>query len=280
MSDDIKFGLNDIVVSDDLDISLDNETYQDQANPAPPAAGIYLFRTLELDAARYRSGENKGQPIYRQGYPVLELRMVEIIEGLGEGKTRKVGLFQEISTKPAPRNGTTASQLGDFARAYGLPDFTAAEMISRLQEAVEGRQTFAAKLDWRSKFDAELVKAANEQLGLLGADGKVLRRDDMTEEQKKLNNVVQFQLARVEGMTKFPWDATRGRYSPVVHRGDVTFKHPISGTEVTIEVAPRSLEAEARIPVYFGEMKFIPKADVETNKVTIGPAKIAVPAAA
>jgi hypothetical protein len=281
MSEDIKFGLNDISVSDDLDISLDNETYQDQANPAPVAKGIYGFRALELDAARYRGGENKGQPIYQQGYPLLELRMVEVVEGLGEGKTRKVGLFQSVATKPFPREGKSVSQAGDFARAYGLPNFNGAgEMIRLLQEAVEGRQIFYSHLDWESGFDGELVKAANEQLGLLGADGKVLRREEMDDEQKKLNNIVQYRLARVQGMKNFPWDATRGRYSPVLHRENVTFKHPISGQEITIECAPRTLEARNIIPVYFGDMKFVPKADVEAGSVNIGPFRVAAPAAA
>jgi hypothetical protein len=275
MSEDIKFGLNDLVVGDDLNISLDNETYQDQTRGfAPPATGIYVMRTLELDAARYRSGENKGQPVYKQGYPVLELRMVEIVEGLGDGVTRKVGLFQEISTKPTDRKGTSASQVGDFARAYGLANFTAAEMVARLKEAVEGQLHFGAKLDWRSQYDSALVKAANEQLGIPSD------YDARDEEQRKLANLIQYRLSRVEGMKNFPFNAKTGRFEHTILRGNVTFEHPISKAQVTIECEPRSLEAQPWIPVYFGNMAFIPKADIESGKEKVGPFRIAVPAAA
>lgn len=281
MSEDIKFGLNDLVVGDDLDISLDNETYQDQANPAPVAAGIYGMRTLELDAARYRGGENKGQPRYNTGYPILELRMVEIVDGLGEGKTRKVGLFQEIQTKPFPREGKTVSQAGDFARAYGLPNFSSAsEMTRLLQEAVEGRSIFYARLDWESGYDSELVKAAVAQLELPVNSKGYVEKDGLTDEQKKLNNIVQYRLARVQGMKNFPWDAARGRFSPVLHRGDVTFKHPVSGADITIECEPRTLEARNIIPVYFGDMKFIPKADIDSGAQKPGAFRLAAPAAA
>ena len=39
MSEELKFGLSDLEVGDDLDVAMDNEDYQDQVNPAPPALG-------------------------------------------------------------------------------------------------------------------------------------------------------------------------------------------------------------------------------------------------
>lgn len=277
MSDEIKFGLSDLAVSDDLDIALDNDSYQDQANPAPVPAGDYLMRILSLDAARFRNGDRKGQPILADNtYPLLEIGVVEIVEGLGDGVTRKVGLFQTVSTKPFDRDGKQASQLNDLARAYGLPNYSGfGELTKLLQEAVETRQTFGASLDWESGYDSEFVTAALEQFGLKGRE-----KSTFSDDERKLFNAIQYRYAKVQGQKNFPYDAKRGRFNHVITRGDVTFKHPVTGQDVTVEVAPRTLEARNIIPVYFGDMKFIPKDRVEGGRVNFGPKAIKAPAAA
>lgn len=275
MSED-KFGLSDLVVSDDLDVSLDNDTYQDQANPAPPAAGKYLLRAVSLVPLRYRGGENKGNVVMQGGkYPKLVLEQVEIVDGLGDGITRKVGVFTEIGTQPFNRNGKLVSQLGDLARAYGLNNFSnMSEAKALLEEALANNATFAAELDWESGYDKAFVEAAREQLELPAS------KDAMTDDQKKLANIINYRLARVQGMKHFPFDEKRGKFSSVLTRGNVEIKHPTTGATITIEVPERTLEARAIIPVYFNDIKFISHEQVASGRVKFGPATIKVAAQA
>jgi hypothetical protein len=269
--EEVKFGLSDLEFSDDLEVSLDNETYQDQALPAPPAAGDYLFRlsTGSVIPALYRGGERKGQPINRtvdgKDYPVLSLRVVEIVEGLGDGVTRKVGLFQDILTNPYERDGVNVSQFGDLARALGLGNYSnLREGLNAVAEVEAAGATFGASLDWESGFDKEFVEAAQEQLGLAGKT-----RDEMTEGERKIANAIQYRYSKVQGMKNFPYNAETGKFSPSVKRGDVTMK---VGTDTyVVKVSPRVLEARAIIPVYFNNIKFIPRERVDSGRVTFGP---------
>lgn len=273
MSEDIKFGLTDLNIEDDLDVALDNETYQDQANPAPPAAGDYLFRLQDTSVrpALYRGGENKGQPIMKKvdgkEYPILSLGVVEIVEGLGDGVTRKVGLFQDINTNPYERDGKNVSQLGDFARALGLESYAGINAaLLLLEEAQQSGAQFGASLDWESGYDKEFVEAALEQLKL--AD---IPKAERTAEQRKLANAIQYRYSKVQGMKNFPFNATTGRFSPTVTRGNVTIVDPNTKQNIVIEVATRTLEARAIIPVYFNDMKFISRERVDGGRVAFGP---------
>lgn len=277
MTDDIKLGLSDLDFSDDLDVALDNETYQDQAAPAPPAAGDYLFRLTgkSVYPATYRGGEKKGQPIKdKNGYPILTLGVVEIVEGLGDGATRKVGLFQDIKTAGYERDGKNVSQLGDLSRALGLSDYSGLRAgLDALAEADANGGTFGASLDWESGFDKEFVDAAVKQLGLEGVD-----KSDMTDAQKKLSNAIQYRYSRVQGMKFADFNATSGRFLATFTRGNVVMK--VGNDTITVEVPSRQLEARAVIPVFFNDIKFISRERVDSGRVTFGPKAIKPVAAA
>lgn len=279
MSEDIKFGLSDMEVNDDLNIALDNDAYQDQASPAPVLYGDYLLKLLSADGAKqrdsitpsvYRAGEKKGQQRFKNvkgvAYPVLALGVVEIVEGLGEGVTRKVGLFQDIDTNPYERDGKEVSQLGDLARALGLPNYSGIrEALNLLNEAQQSGATFGATLDWESGFDKAFVDAAFEQLGLPRSYA------DQTPEQAKLANTIQ-RWAKVTGMRNFPYNEATGKFSHIAQRGNVTITDPNTKQKVTIEVAPRALgEASARLKVDFRDIKFISRERVDSGRVVFGP---------
>lgn len=274
MTDEIKFGLNDLEFEDDLDVSLDNETYQDQAAPAPPAAGDYLFRLSEgaIAPATYRGGDNKGQPIMKnvngKAYPILQLKKADIVEGLGDDKTRTVNLFLDINTSPYERDGQQVSQIGDLARALGLPNYTTLrEALPLIEEAQQNGATFGASLDWESGFDKEFVEAANEQLGLAGKT-----RDELTDDEKKLANAIQYRYSKVQGMKNFSYNPETGKFAPQVVRGNVTMK--VGTKTITVEVKQRTLEARAIIPVYFNNIKFISRERVDSGRVNFGPKKV------
>jgi hypothetical protein len=293
MSEDIKFGLSDLDINDDLDISLDNDTYQDQANPAPVAHGDYLLRLLSDDGAKQRdsitpavirNGDKKGTQVKRKvngvEYPVFQLNTVEIVDGLGDGVTRKVSLFQEITTSSYERDGQNVSQIGDLARALGLGNFRGlGELVPMLQEAMQSGATFGATLDWESGFDKEFVTAALEQLELpINAKG-YFDYSVATDDQKKLNYAIQ-RYSKVTGMRNFPYNESTQRFSHVAQRENVTFTNPVTKAKVTIEVPKRTLgEARAIIKVDFRDLKFIPRERVDSGRVTFGPRTVK-PAAA
>ncbi len=270
MSDELKFGLDDLEVADDLDVSLDNETYQDQVNPAPPVAGNYGVRALSLDYKKFGKGHDKeGLPVLVDGkFPVLVIGMAEIVEGLGDGVTRKVGLFTELGTKPFDRFGSSASGMNDLARSYGLPNYTGiADGISLLKEAFEANSVFAIGTDW-TVYDSDFVEAAFEQLEL----DRNVKWDERDEDEAKLVNVI-YRAARTTGMRNFPYDAARGRFSHVLQLGDVTFENPITKANVTITVPHRAIEARIKVT------SFIPKQAIETGRKKLGPINVKVPKA-
>lgn len=267
MSEETKFGLDDLVVGDDLDVSLDNDTYQDQANPAPPVAGNYRLRALSLDYRKNKAGEtvlDGGQ------FPIFVIGMAEIVEGLvdanGQPTTRKVGLFADVKTKSYDRYGTPASGLGDLTRSYGTPNWRGLqEGINVLKEAFESNALFTAQLDW-SVYDKDLPIAAFEQLGITpGVASK-----DRSEEERKIVNAI-YKEARVVGMKNFPFNENTGKFVHVLQRENVDIKLP-SGT-VTIEMDHRALEARPTITRYFPAVEFA------AGRVKLGPSKVKTPAA-
>lgn len=271
MNDELKFGLSDLEIGDDLDVSLDNDTYQDQANPAPPAAGNYRMKALSLEP---KKNKEKKQILVDDKFPIFVIGVVDIVEGLvdanGNPTTRKVGVFQDIGTKPFDRFGTPASGLGDLTRSYGTPNWKGLDPqdpdsgISRLKEAFEQGSLFTAQFDW-SVYDKEFVDNAFAQLNLQAG----LKAKDRSEEDRKLVNAI-YREARVTGMRNFPYQ--NGRFVHVLQRENVSFKHPVSGTIVTIEGDHRALEARGTLT------KFYPNLDYEAGHVKLGPAKVKVPA--
>ena len=244
MSDDLKFGLSDLEVGDDLDVSMDNDTYQDQANPAPPAQGNYRVKALGIKAKTTKEGKT----VYEQGargenYPIFQIPQIEIVEGLGDGVTRKVGIFHDIKTKPFERFGVLVSGLGDLMRSYGTRNWSGLDPqdpdsgVSVLKEAFESGMLFTPQLDWEI-YDAEGIKAALEATGLAQ-----VAREDRDEEQKKLLGAI-YNAGRIRGMKKFPFDAQRGKYQHVMLLEGFTYKHPVSGQPVTVECDSRTMEAK------------------------------------
>ena len=264
MSDELKIGISDLVISDDLDIEMDAESYQDQASPAPPPAGTYAGKILNLDLRR---DQETKQPVLRDDkWPTLVINTINIVEGLEA--ERKVVLFQEVGTKPFDRYGTPASGLGDLTRAFdqtrswrGLD-----EGMALLREFVETGQIFVAQYNWAVK-DGDFVKAAFEQLGV--PSDYTERNDD----QKKLANAI-YNASRVRGQGYFPYDSTKEKFSHVLQRADVSFKNPLTGANVVIEVPHRVLEARLEIT------KYVPSKDAESGRVKLGPSKVKVRIAA
>lgn len=259
MTDELKFGLTDIEVGDDLDVSMDNETYQDQANPAPPATGIYNLKALSLQPRR-----NKEQEIILdRGYPIFTIGMAEIVEGLGDGVTRKFGLFHDVKTRPFDRYGTLSSGIGDLTRAYGTRNWKGLRAddpdsgISVLKEAFEQGFTFAVTLDWEG-YDKEFVAAAREQLSI-PEDA-----EDRDDDQKKVLNAI-YNTARVRGMKFFPFNESTGRFIPVLGREVVRFQNPVTNAVVAVEGDYRTLEAKPVIT------RFYAKSEVESGRVRFGP---------
>jgi hypothetical protein len=272
MSEELKFGLNDLQISDDLGIALDNDTYQDQANPAPPVAGNYRIKALSLDYSKYRKGDQQGQPILQDGkFPIFVIGMAEIVEGLvdsnGNPTTRKVGLFQDVSTKPFSRSGVPASGLADLTRSYGTENWSGLQAgIDVLRDAFEQQLAFTAQLDW-SIYDSAFVTAAFEQLGL----DKNVKNADRSEDERKLVNAI-YREARVTGMRNFPYNPMTGKFSHVMVRENVTFKHPVTGANITIEGDHRTFEARPTITRYF------PNTAYEAGQVRLGPLNVKAPA--
>jgi hypothetical protein len=260
-AEDLKFGLSDLVVADDLEVALDNDSYQDQANPAPPAYGNYNCRALSIKPRTNK----EGAVIMEGNYPILTLGMVEIVEGVGEGETRKVGLFSDIKTKPYDRYGTPASGLGDLTRSYGTRNWRGLDPedpdsgISVLKEAFDQNSTFAVQLDWEC-YDKVFVDAALLQL----ADQIPKDKADRTDDQKKLVNSI-YNAGRIKGMKYFPHSDVSGKFSPVFVRENVTFKNPVTNQNITVDGEHRTLEARPYIS------RFYPKKDVETGRVKFGP---------
>lgn len=263
--EETKFGLNDLVINDDLDVALDNDTYQDQANPAPPVAGNYRLRALSLDLRKDKAGN---QVLEAGGFPIFVLGMAEIVEGLGDGVTRKVGLFYDIKTKAYDRYGSQASGLGDLTRAYGTPNWRGlTEGVAALKEAFESNATFAAQLDW-AVYDKDLPIAAFAQLEI-PADKNDRDADDA--EQKKLVNAI-YKAARVQGMRNFPFNENTGKFIHVLQRENVTIAGPTG--PITIEMDHRALEARPTIT------RFYPATEVAAGRVKFVPSKVKPVAAA
>lgn len=260
MSNELNFGLADLEITDDLNVSMDNETYQDQANPAPPVAGNYGAKAVKIEPAKNKNQE----PIFENSdprFPIFRLQTVELVDGVDS--PRKVAIFQDIKTKPFDRYGSASSQLGDITRAYGTESWQGIRAgLELLQEAAQQGNVFYAQYDW-SVYDKAFIDAALVQFEL-----KDVAKDDRTDEQKKLLNAV-YKAGRVTGMGRFPFNEKTGKFSHVLPLGDVTFKNPVTNSNVTVEVDGRTLEARLTIT------RFFPKSDVEGGRVKpIGPLNI------
>jgi hypothetical protein len=253
------FSLDSLALVDDSELSYDSENYQDQVtSPAPPNKGIY-----RVVAQGFKPRTDKsGKPVVEDGkFPIFTIGVVNIIDGLGEGVERKVGIFADVKTKPFARFGTPVSGLGDFTRALGTPNWSGIEGgLAAVRDALESSTAFSIGLDW-SVYDKDFIAAAIQQLEI-PAD-KSARTDD----EKKLLNAI-YKVGRVEGQQYFPFNEDRGTFSHVLVRGNVTFINPVTNAPVTVDVDQRAMEARPFLS------RFYSANDYASGKAKSGPAKV------
>jgi hypothetical protein len=255
-----KFGLADLELNDvDAGFEVNPETYKDQANPAPPAYGNYGFKILNIGARTTKEGV---AILQNDRYPILSLNQVEITEGLGDGVTRKVGLFQDVPTKPFERIGVAVSALADLIRSI---DATRAwrgldEGRDILREAFDQGIQAHAQFDW-SAYDKAFVEAAFEQLQLPKS------KDERTDEQNAAVSAI-YKTARITGMKFFPFNENSGKFHPEITLGNITFRPGKNAAPVTVEVESRTLEARPTITRYY------PSTDAQGGRVKLGPINV------
>lgn len=193
---------------DDMNVGVDPETYPDQANPAPPPAGNYLCRVTKFDVQRDKEGK---AVIYKnaQGelaYPVYIIEQVEVMEPSAFAG-RKIGLFQQVSTKPYNRQGELVSQMGDLLRC--LDQTVSARGTRATIEAVLDLIATTAipiRLDWAAN-DFGFVKAKFDEL----FGGK--RYSELSGSDKNVANGI-YKQSKCVGMRNFP-ELANGRRNHV-----------------------------------------------------------------
>lgn len=243
--------ISDIGLEDDLDVAVDSDSYQDQADPAPILAGDYRAKVVS-HSLRQEFGDD-GKPngnikLVDGRFPIIVLEQVEIIEGLDN--PRKVGLFQDVTTKPFDRYGTKASGLGDLTRSFdqtrswrGLQ-----EGLATLREFIEQGGNFVAAYNWTA-YDKEFVAAAFEQLGVSR------NRSERNDNENKIVNAI-YKAAKVRGMNNFPPAREGGAFpSHMLQRENVSFKNPVTNQTVTVEVPHRVIEARAEITRFYPSLE-------------------------
>lgn len=150
---------------DDMNVGVNPDTYPDQSNPAPVPACNYLLRVTKFDVQRDKEGNAvvyknaAGEP----AYPVYIIEQAEVQEP-SELAGRKIGLFQQVTTKPFNRNGEIASQMGDLLRS--LDQSVAVRGTKAMIEAVTDliiNTPIPVRLDWEAN-DFGFVKAEFERL--------------------------------------------------------------------------------------------------------------------
>lgn len=167
----------------DVDITVAGpEDYQDNVAPPLPI-GTYSLRLKDFG---FEPAKQSGKP------PVLVLKSIEVAEGQYEG--RGIGGWQRVYAtqfdRKDPVTGTTtkASGLGDLIRSinrtFDTSRMTLPEVQQFLQQAVDERQTFKAKIDWEG-FDADYNAALRDQRG-------VAKNDYKSAAAKEIDTLVKF----------------------------------------------------------------------------------------
>ncbi len=164
--------LADLFVEDDLDVSCDVDTYQDQQNPAPPLPGNYKMVVVGKPALRM--GKD-GKPQLTDGkFKTLTIQRAKIVEPVEAEK--EFGIFADLRTKPFDRFGTVASDIADITRSMdqtrgwsGL-----AEGVALLEELIDQSTPFTVQLAWEA-YDGAFVEQAFDALGISkGSEKKAL----------------------------------------------------------------------------------------------------------
>lgn len=155
----MSISIADLPVNDDLNVPYDPTEYADQANPAPPAPGVYRFTVVKAE----RKTTKEGKPVLTDDkYPVIVLAQVKIVEPVEN--ERGVGVFQDIRTKPGIRKGRQGQDVAvnDFYDL--LRGFDATAGIDSLEHAaqlfnqyVDGGANFIGSLGWTA-YDVDYVE--------------------------------------------------------------------------------------------------------------------------
>lgn len=167
----------------EIDISVAGpEDYQDNVAPPLPI-GTYTFRLKDFDFEPAKSKDKA---------PTLILKSVEVAEGPLTGRTmggwQRVYLTPFYRKDPATGQEIKVSALGDLIRSFDSSFDTSTLNLettkSFLQNAVDGRLLFKAKVDWEG-FDSDYNKQLREERG-------VGKSDYTSEPAKEINKVVKF----------------------------------------------------------------------------------------
>ena len=137
----------------------DPDSYQEQAPPAPPKAGVYRLRITDANIPT----NAEGRPLLADDkYPQIRANAVEIVEP--QEVERTVYLFQNMSYRPY-RN-SKSNKIADLIRAHdrSMTWSDSTEGLRRLLEIIESGQTFCAKIDWVAK-DKDFYNTERERNG-------------------------------------------------------------------------------------------------------------------
>lgn len=140
----------DFNLSDDLNVNLDPETYQDQTNPAPPPAGNYRMSIEKWSIRKDQNGDvvydtnDAGKPTF----PRIVLEKVKLVEPFPY-VDRMVGLYQDLKTKPKQRYGETVNELSDIIRALDQTQgFSGLKAGLTLFGQLAQTNTLSVSMDW------------------------------------------------------------------------------------------------------------------------------------
>ncbi len=183
---------------DDMNVGVDPDTYPDQANPAPVPAGNYLIRVTKFDVSRKPDGNvviynnAEGKPAYPM-YSIDQAQIEEPTDFAG----RKIGLFQQVSTKPYNRQGELVSQMGDLLRALDQT-VSARGTKATIDEVLNliANTPIPVRLDWEAN-DFGFIKSEFEKL----FNGK--RYSELSPADKNVAAGV-YKRAKIVGMKNFP----------------------------------------------------------------------------
>jgi hypothetical protein len=181
---------------DDLEVSVDAETYQDRLNPAPPPTGNYRVKILKWGLAEYEGkltldANAKGE----RTLPRLKVEQIEILEPFPY-VDRKVMLYQDFKFRSFDRAGENASEFADLLRGLN-------QEVS-FRGTKEGLKVFAdnvdnnslvVTLDWTA-YDGEYVRERFNTL--FGKDSYT----DLTPDERRQAGEI-YKKARVNGMKNF-----------------------------------------------------------------------------
>ena len=174
-------------VQDDLDVSMNPDTYQDQASPAPPAVGNYR---VIVKKAKQRT-DKEGKVVLADGkFPTITLEQLEIIEPAENA--RLFSPFHDLRTKPFERFGVLVSDVADFTRSVDAERGWSglAEGIKLVDEYLDTNAAFTINVGWEA-FDKSYLEQAMNDAGLTGVP-----RESRTDEQKQVLNAI-YKKARV-----------------------------------------------------------------------------------